>query len=248
MESIHYPQKIFKLDDVEVLYEDNHFIIVNKPPCILVQPDKSGNQNMEELVKLWLKHNYQKPGNVFLGVPHRLDKPVSGVLVLCKTSKSLKRFNEMLRNREVEKVYWAVVEKKPEPLQGTLTHWLRKSLLGNYSKAFNQEVPNSLLSELSYIYLCSSEYYHLVEVYPKTGRHHQIRVQLSTIGCPIKGDEKYGAKRQNRNGSIHLHARKISFIHPVNKNQIIVEANPDLSDKVWADVFNKCLSLEKNTN
>lgn len=228
--------KIYSYQDLEVLFEDNHFLIVNKPNGILVQPDKSGNQNIEDLAKQWLKHKYNKPGNVFIGVPHRLDKPVSGVLVLCKTSKSLIRFNEMLRNREVQKTYWAVVENKPEKLEGTLIHWLRKSPTGNYSKAFTTQVTNSSECELSYKYLSSSQYYHLLEVYPKTGRHHQIRVQLSSMGCSIKGDNKYGAKRENRDGSIHLHARKIEFIHPVSKEKIEVTANPNQQDKVWVAV------------
>lgn len=236
MESINQLIITYHFQDLEVLFEDNHFLIVNKPNGILVQPDKSGNQNIEDLAKLWLKHKYHKPGNVFIGVPHRLDKPVSGVLVLCKTSKSLIRFNEMLRNREVQKTYWAVVENKPEKLEDTLIHWLRKSPKGNYSKAFNFQVPNSSECQLAYKYLSSCQYYHLLEVYPKTGRHHQIRVQLSAMGCSIKGDTKYGAKRENRDGSIHLHARKIEFVHPVNKSKIEVEANPNQQDKVWVAV------------
>jgi len=229
--------KIFTVDDVKVLFEDNHFLILNKPNCILVQPDNSGNASMEELAKQWIKQKYNKPGNVFIGVPHRLDKPVSGVLVLCKTTKALVRFNEMLRNREVQKIYWAVVENKPETPEGTLVHWLRKTQTGNFSKAFQSEVAHSNRCELDYKYLSSSQYYHLVEVYPKTGRHHQIRVQLAAMNCVIKGDNKYGAKRENLDKSIHLHARKIEFIHPIAKEKIEVFAEPNLEDKVWAAVY-----------
>jgi 23S rRNA pseudouridine1911/1915/1917 synthase len=237
MEETNQPKlKVFTMQDVEMLFEDNHFLIVNKPSGILVQPDKSGNQNVEGLVKEWIKKKYHKPGNVFVGVPHRLDKPVSGVLVLCKTSKALVRFNEMLRNRQVKKTYWAVVENKPEKLEDTLIHWLRKSPTGNYSKAFTHPMPNSLECKLSYKYLSSSQYYHLLEVHPITGRHHQIRVQLASIGCHIKGDHKYGARRDNRDGSIHLHARKIEFIHPVKDETIEVIAAPNPEDKVWAAV------------
>lgn len=234
-----HPIKTFTIQDVQVLFEDNHFLIVNKPSCILVQADKSGNQNMEELAKLWVKQKYNKQGNVFMGVPHRLDKPVSGVLVLCKTSKALVRFNEMLRERQVQKTYWAVVEQKPNPLEDTITHWLRKNQIGNFSKAYTNEIPKSLECRLSYHYLSSSQYYHLLEVLPHTGRHHQIRVQLAAIGCHIKGDVKYGAKRANTDTcSIHLHARKIEFIHPVSKEKVVAVASPNLDDKVWAAVQN----------
>ena len=236
MEQIKQPYKIFTVQDLDVVFEDNHFLIVNKPNGLLVQPDKSGSQNMEDLAKQWIKHKYNKPGNVFIGVPHRLDRPVSGVLVLCKTSKALVRFNEMLRNREVQKTYWAVVESKPTVLENTLIHWLRKSPSGNYSKAYPSQVKDSSQCELAYKFLSSSQYYHLLEVYPKTGRHHQIRVQLASMGCSIKGDVKYGAKRENRDASIHLHARKIDFIHPISKEKIEVMASPNSNDKVWMAV------------
>lgn len=240
MKPIKQDLKIFTVDDIKVLFEDNHFLILNKPNCILVQPDNSGNESMEELAKQWIKQKYNKPGNVFIGVPHRLDKPVSGVLVFCKTSKALSRFNEMLRNREVQKTYWAVVESKPEVTEGILVHWLRKSPTGNFSKAFPTEVKQSYRCELHYKYLCSSQYYHLIEVYPKTGRHHQIRVQLAAMNCVIKGDNKYGAKRENFDKSIHLHARKIEFTHPITKEKVEVLADPNLEDKVWAAVFHNC--------
>ncbi len=222
---------------LEVLFEDNHLLAVNKPSGIMVQPDKAGNHSMEDIAKDYLKHKYNKPGNVFVGVPHRIDRPVSGVLMLCKTSKALVRFNEMLRNREVQKTYWAVVENRPELSEDTLIHWLRKSDKANLSKAFLSEVKGSSKCELAYTYLRSSQYYHLLEVYPKTGRHHQIRVQLSFIGCPIKGDEKYGARRANRDLSIHLHARKLEFVHPVSKEPVEIIANPNAGDKVWAAVM-----------
>ena len=224
----------FDYTKLDVLFEDNHLLLVNKPCGIMVQPDKAGNRSMEDVAKDYITYKYNKPGNAFIGIPHRLDRPVSGVLMLCKTSKALVRFNEMLRNREVQKTYWAVVENKPAIEEDTLIHWLRKSESSNMSKAFLSEVKGSSRCELAYKYLRSSQYYHLLEVNPKTGRHHQIRVQLSFMGCPIKGDDKYGAKRGNRDLSIHLHARQLEFIHPVTKVPMTVIANPNLEDKVWA--------------
>jgi 23S rRNA pseudouridine1911/1915/1917 synthase len=223
--------------DLKVLYEDNHLLIVNKPNGVLVQPDKGGNTNMEDIARDYIKYTYKKPGNAFIGIPHRLDRPVSGVLMLCKTSRALRRINEMLRNREIQKTYWAVVEAKPEQEEGLLTHYLRKNESTNLSKAFPTEVKGSSKCQLEYKFLKSSQYYHLLEVNPLTGRHHQIRVQLSTMGCHIKGDVKYGAKRANPDQSIHLHARALSFIHPVKDEPMYVVAEPNLQDKVWAAVM-----------
>ena len=230
-------QTTYDYTQLKVLFEDNHLLVVNKPSGIMVQPDKAGNRGMEDIAKDYIKYKYNKPGNVFIGVPHRLDRPVSGVLMLCKTSKALVRFNEMLRDREVQKTYWALVENKPALEEDTLVHWLKKSEHNNMSKAYLSEVKGSSRCELSYKYLRSSQYYHLLEVYPKTGRHHQIRVQLAFMGCPIKGDEKYGARRANRDLSIQLHARKLAFVHPVTKVPMEITANPNLNDKVWAAVM-----------
>lgn len=215
-----------------VLYEDNHLLIVNKPAGMLVQPDKSGEPALEQLAKMYIKDKYHKPGEVFLGVCHRIDRPVSGVVVLAKTSKALVRLNEMFKTREVKKTYWAVVENAPAQNKGTLIHWLKKDEQKNISKAYQSEVKGSLRCELSYQLLGKSDNYYLLEVNPITGRHHQIRVQLSSMGCAIKGDIKYKAKRTNKDGSIHLHARVLSFFHPVRKEEISITA-PVPNDPVW---------------
>ncbi len=217
----------------EILFEDNHLIAVNKPSGILVQPDKSNDDSLEVSVKQYIKSKYQKPGEVFLGVCHRIDRPVSGVVVLAKTSKALARMNEMFKNKEVNKTYWAAVEKMPAEKEGTLIHWLKKNEQKNISRAWNKEIPGTLRCELHYLWLKSIDNYHLLEINPFTGRHHQIRVQLSAMGCPIKGDVKYGARRGNRDGSIHLHARKVEFIHPVKKEQIEITAPVPAGDNVW---------------
>lgn len=218
---------------LEVLYEDNHIIAVNKRPSDIVQGDKTGDRPLGEFVKDYIKKKYNKPGEVYLGVVHRLDRPVSGVILFARTSKALSRLNELFRSKKVQKTYWAVVKNKPNPPAGTLIHYLKKNQQRNKSTAFNREEEGSLKSELSYQLIKSLDNYHLLEVLPKTGRHHQIRVQLSKIGSPIKGDIKYGSNRTNKDASIHLHARKIEFVHPVKKEPISIIAPPPKKDAIW---------------
>lgn len=225
------------MNSLEVLYEDNHLLAVNKPSGVLVQPDKSGGEALEDLLKAYLKDKYQKPGNVFLGVCHRIDRPVSGVVLFARTSKALARINEMFQKKEVKKTYWAVVENKPREEKGTLIHYLKKNEQKNISSAFNHEIRGSSRCELHYKLLASSEKYFLLEINPLTGRHHQIRVQLSKINCSIKGDVKYGAKRTNSDGRIHLHARSMEFIHPVQNIPVTITA-PLPNEKLW-QVFAK---------
>ena len=210
--------------DLEILYEDNHIIAVNKPAGVLVQPDKKGDAALEQILKEYISHKYNKPGEVFLGVCHRIDRPVSGVVLFARTSKALVRLNEMFKAKEVKKTYWAVVANRPEQLEGHLIHWLKKNEQKNISHAYDTHVKGTLQCELDYKWLKSSERYHLLEINPHTGRHHQIRVQLSKIGCPIKGEVKNGARRGNGDGSIHLHARKIAFLHPIKKEMIEITA------------------------
>ncbi len=216
-----------------VLYEDNHVIIVNKESGEIVQGDKTGDVPLSDIVKQWIKEKYAKPGNVFLGVVHRLDRPVSGVVVFAKTSKALARLNAMFSSHEeVRKIYWAITANRPTADEGTLTHWLVRKEKQNKSYAYDHEVPHSKKAILNYRVIGSSDRYHLIEVELLTGRHHQIRCQLSKMGCPIKGDLKYGAKRSNPDGSISLLAREIEFVHPVSKEMIRVTA-PLPQDKVW---------------
>lgn len=217
----------------KVLYEDNHLIAVNKASGVLVQGDNTGDVPLAEHVKAYLKEKYQKQGNVFAGVIHRLDRPVSGLVMLAKTSKALERMNELFRTRAIEKTYWAVVKNKPPQVSDSLVHYLKKLSDKNISKAYDKEITGSSRSELSYEIIGQSERFYLLEVNPITGRHHQIRVQLSKIGCPIKGDVKYGFDRTNDDASIHLHARKISFIHPIKKEPIEIIADPP-DEKVWS--------------
>lgn len=217
---------------VEVIFEDNHLIAVNKRPSDIVQGDKTGDVPLSEHVKEYLRQKYQKPGEVFLGVIHRLDRPVSGVVLFAKTSKALARMNELFRTRDVQKTYWAIVCAKPPQDEGVLEHWLRKNEASNKSFASAKQVNGSLHCKLSYKLLAASDRYFLLEVLPETGRHHQIRVQLSTIGCVIKGDLKYGAKRSNPDASICLHARKLEFEHPVKKEPVVIVANPP-QDNLW---------------
>ncbi len=215
-----------------VLYEDNHIIIVNKSTSEIVQGDKTGDTPLSEIVKEWLKVKYNKPGNVFCGVTHRLDRPVSGIVVFAKTSKALSRLNEMFKNKEIKKTYWAIVKNRPRQEEGQLKHYLIKNEKQNKSYAYETEKPNSKLAILSYKLIASSDKYNLLEIDLQTGRHHQIRCQLSKIGCVIKGDLKYGADRSNADGGISLHARKVSFIHPISKELIEVTA-PVTEDKLW---------------
>ncbi len=215
-----------------VLYEDNHIIIVNKSSSEIVQGDKTGDKPLVEIVKEYIKEKYHKPGNVFLGVVHRLDRPVSGVVVFARTGKALARLNEMFRTKDVHKTYWAIVANQPPAPEGELTHWLVRKEQQNKSFAYDKEVPQSKKAILDYHVIAKSDRYFLLEVDLKTGRHHQIRCQLAKIGCPIKGDLKYGAPRSNPDGSISLHARRIRFVHPVSKKEICVEA-PVPSDRLW---------------
>jgi len=218
--------------EVEVLYEDNHLIAINKKPGQIVQGDKTGDEPLSEKVKTFLKEKYNKPGNVFAGVIHRIDRPVSGVVLFAKTSKALTRMNELFRTRDVKKTYWAVVKNKPPYESGTLINYLIKDEKNNRSKAFSAENKSALKAELDYKVLANTNSFFLLEVNPTTGRHHQIRVQLSTMGSPIKGDVKYGFNRGNQDGSIHLHARKINFEHPVTKEKIEIIAPPP-NEVVW---------------
>ena len=207
-----------------VVYEDNHIIVVNKTASEIVQGDKTGDTPLSETVKQYLKEKYQKPGNVFLGVTHRLDRPVSGLIIFAKTGKALTRLNEMFRTSEVKKTYWAVVKNPPREPEGELIHFLVRNEKQHQSYAYDKEVRNSKKAILHYGLIGHSENYYLLEVDLKTGRHHQIRCQLAKMGCPIKGDLKYGSPRSNPDGSICLHARRVKFIHPVSKEQIELEA------------------------
>ncbi len=220
---------------LNVIFEDNHLIAVNKKASDIVQGDKTGDIPLSEHVKSYLKEKYKKPGEVFLGVIHRLDRPVSGVVLFAKTDKALSRMNEMFRTREIKKTYWAIVGTKPAAESGTLIHYLKKNDKTNKSHATNFEVAGSLKSETEYKLIAASDRYFLLEVLPHTGRHHQIRVQLATMGCIIKGDLKYGAPRSNKDASICLHARKLEFMHPVKKEPVVIIADvPD--DPLWKAV------------
>ncbi|HWB64254.1 MAG TPA: RluA family pseudouridine synthase [Chitinophagales bacterium] len=217
---------------LDILFEDNYIIAINKPAGIMVQSDKAGNKGLDDMVREYQRIKYNKKGEAFIGVPHRIDRPVSGVVIMAKRSKPLQRLNEMFREKQMRKTYWAVVGNKPEQLEGHLVNWLKKNEQKNISTAYDHEVKGSSKCELDYKWLKSIEHYHLLEVNPHTGRHHQIRVQLAKMGCPIKGDVKYGARRGNRDGSIHLHARKLEFTHPNTHEKIeIIAPVPD--DVVW---------------
>ncbi|MCE5206514.1 MAG: RNA pseudouridine synthase [Porphyromonadaceae bacterium] len=217
---------------MEVLYEDNHLIIVNKAAGEIVQGDKTGDEPLSDKVKAYLKEKYHKPGNVFCGVTHRLDRPTSGVVVFAKTSKSLTRLNDMFRNGEIKKTYWAVVKNRPAADEDTLIHYLIKNEKTNKSIAYDTEKPHTKRAVLHYRLIAASQNYFLLEVDLETGRHHQIRCQLAKIGSPLRGDLKYGAERSNPDGSISLHARTVSFIHPVSKEEISVTA-PLPEEVLW---------------
>ncbi len=220
---------------MQVVYEDNHIIIVNKESGEIVQGDKTGDIPLSEMVKAYIKEKYAKPGAVFLGVVHRLDRPVSGLVVFARTSKALSRLNDMFRNGEVHKTYWAIVQQRPDHEEGTLENWLVRNEKQNKSYAYQREVPNSKKAILKYRMIGQSERYYLLEVNLLTGRHHQIRCQLAAMGCPIKGDLKYGAKRSNPDGSISLLAHRVEFIHPVSKQHIVVES-PIPEDNLWQNI------------
>jgi 23S rRNA pseudouridine1911/1915/1917 synthase len=215
-----------------ILFEDNHLLIYNKQPSQIVQGDKTCDRPLSDLLKDYLKERDKKPGNVFLGVVHRIDRPVSGAVIFAKTSKALTRLNEMLKAGEIHKTYWAVVKNPPPELRGHLIHFLKRNEQKNKSFAYDKVIPLSKKAELTYTMISQSEQYFLLEVNLLTGRHHQIRSQLSKIGCPIKGDLKYGSERSNPDGSIHLHARKIELLHPVKKEMIVISAPPP-QEKLW---------------
>ena len=215
-----------------VVYEDNHIVVVNKTSSEIVQEDKTGDTPLSEMVKQYLKEKYNKPGNVFIGVTHRLDRPVSGLVVFAKTSKALPRLNEMFRNGEVKKTYWAIVKECPKETEGELVHYLVRNEKQNKSYAYDKEVKNSKKAVLHYKLIGHSQNYYLLEVDLKTGRHHQIRCQLAKMGCPIKGDLKYGFPRSNPDGSICLHARTVQFVHPVSKEMIRLTA-PVPEGNLW---------------
>lgn len=217
---------------MNVIHEDNHLIAINKAPGEIVQGDSTGDTPLSEQVKLFLKSKYDKPGNVFAGVIHRLDRPASGVVLFAKTSKALARMNELFRETRVEKIYWVIVKNAPARNTGTLVHFLKKNSKQNKSYPVPEETKDAKKAITSYTLLASSDNYHLLEIKIETGRHHQIRSQLAAIGCPVKGDLKYGFPRSNDDGSICLHARKVGFIHPVKKERIEISANPP-DDKLW---------------
>jgi len=221
------------MSDIQMLHLDNHCIVVNKRAGDIVQGDKTGDAPLSDDVKDYLRETFNKPGNVFCGVVHRLDRPTTGAILFARTSKGLSRLNEQFRSKDTEKVYWAVVEKMPSKKEGTLTHFLKRNEKQNKSYAHENEINGSKSAVLHYKWKASSDKYHLLEVTLDTGRHHQIRAQLSFIGCIIKGDLKYGAKRSNKDGSIQLHARKLSFDHPTSKERISVVAPVPQHDPLW---------------
>ncbi len=219
-------------NNLQVLFEDNHIIIVNKRSGDISQGDKTGDKPLSDVVKAYIKEKYNKEGNVFLGVVHRLDRPTSGVIIFARTSKALERLNKMLRDKKIDKTYWAVVKNVPRKEKDTLINYLKKNPKNNKSSVFAKEITGSKRAILHYAVIKKLDNYSLIEVDLETGRHHQIRAQLSAIGSPIKGDLKYGFNRSNKDGSIHLHARKIEFIHPVSKEQILVIA-PTPNEVIW---------------
>lgn len=227
MQPIHSNKK-----NLQILFEDNHLIIINKRSGDITQGDKTGDTPLSEVVKDYIKDKYNKPGNVYLGVVHRLDRPTSGVVIFAKTSKALERLNKMLREKKINKTYWAIVKNQPKPETNTLVNWLRKNPKNNKSTAHNKETTGSKNAILHYKTVKKLNSYSLLEIDLETGRHHQIRCQLSSIGSPIKGDLKYGFNRSNKDGSIHLHARKIDFTHPVSKENISITA-PTPKDVIW---------------
>ena len=222
-------------NNLQVLYEDNHLIVINKRVGDIVQGDKTGDQPLSDVVKEYIKEKYNKPGEVYLGVVHRLDRPTTGIVLFAKTSKALTRLNEMFKNRATQKTYWAVVKDAPNEPKGILEHYLKRNPKNNTSKAHVKEVPDSKFARLDYTVIATLTNYTVLEINLHTGRHHQIRSQLSAIGSPIKGDLKYGFNRSNPDGGIHLHARKLEFIHPVAKTPVsIVAPLPD--EATWKNV------------
>lgn len=222
-------------DNLQILHEDNHIITVNKRVGDIVQGDKTGDKPLSEVVKEYIKEKYNKPGDVFLGVVHRLDRPTTGIVIFAKTSKALERLNTMFSTRETKKTYWAIVKNQPPKTEDTLTHFLKRNPKNNTSKAHLKEVPESKKAILEYKIIQKLDNYYVLEINLHTGRHHQIRAQLTAIGCPIKGDLKYGFDRSNQDGGIHLHARKLTFIHPVSKENIEIIA-PTPNEVLWKSV------------
>jgi 23S rRNA pseudouridine1911/1915/1917 synthase len=218
--------------NLQILHEDNHLIVVNKRVGDIVQGDKTGDKPLSEIVKEYIKEKYNKPGEVFLGVVHRLDRPTTGIVAFARTSKALSRMNELFSNRETQKTYWAVVKNKPEKSNDKLVHYLKRNEKNNTSKAHLKEVIDSKLASLEYQIIKELTNYTALEIQLHTGRHHQIRAQLAAIGSPIKGDLKYGFERSNPDGGIHLHARKLHFVHPVSKESITIVA-PTPDDVIW---------------
>lgn len=223
---------MFKPEDI--LYEDNHLLVVNKHCGDLVQPDPSGESALEDQIKAYIKRRDAKPGAVFLGVVHRIDRPVSGAVLFAKTSKALARLNEMIRQGEIHKTYWAITENRPEPEEGELRHYILRDPKTNRSRAFQSPRAGAKEARLRYRMIGSSTNYTLVEVDLLTGRHHQIRAQLAKIGCPIRGDLKYGARRSNPDGGISLHSRCVEFLHPVRREPVRVVAPVPAGDNLWA--------------
>ena len=231
------------MKNLQVIYEDNHLLAVNKPAGMLVQGDETNDKPLVDFAKDYIKARYGKPGDVFLGVVHRIDRPVSGAVIFARTSKALERMNKIFADREVDKTYWALVKDRPDPLSATLVHYLDKDREKNITKALDapsRRHPDAKKSELTYDLISSIGNYHLLEVHPKTGRSHQIRAQLSRIGLPIKGDLKYGFPTPNKDGSIHLHCRSMKFIHPVTKETIEIMADPP-EGQIW-EQFAKTLT------
>ena len=218
--------------NLAVLYEDNHIIAVNKRAGDIVQGDKTGDKPLNDIVKAYLKDKYNKPGNVYLGTIHRLDRPTTGLVIFAKTSKALTRLNKLFVTKDIYKTYWAIVKNQPPKQKDTLVHWLKKNPKNNKSAAYLKEVDGSKKAILHYNLLKKLDHYYLLEIMLETGRHHQIRSQLASIGCIIKGDLKYGAHRSNKNAGIHLHAKQIQFVHPVSKENISIIA-PLPKDPIW---------------
>jgi 23S rRNA pseudouridine1911/1915/1917 synthase len=230
------PGNSISIED-QILYQDNHLIILNKFPSQIVQGDKTGDEPISEILKEYIKVKWNKPGEVFLGVVHRLDRPVSGAVMFARTSKALSRLNEMLKSHEIKKIYWAVVKNQPQEKSGRLIHYIYRDEKQNKSFIVSENRKDAKKAELIYQVIKSSENYHLLEVELLTGRHHQIRAQLAHIGCPVKGDLKYGFPRSNPDASIHLHSRRIEFLHPVKKEILKIEADPP-KDPLW-DYFSR---------
>jgi 23S rRNA pseudouridine1911/1915/1917 synthase len=228
--------------NIQVIYEDNHLIAVNKPAGVLVQGDETGDEPLSDVVKSYIKARYKKPGDVFLGVVHRIDRPVSGAVIFARTSKALERMNALFAERKVEKTYWAIVKDRPEPFNATIVHFLDKDREKNVTKVLagpSRRHPDAKQAELTYELISSMGNFHLLEVHPKTGRPHQIRAQLAHIGCPIRGDLKYGYLSPNADASINLHCRMMTFIHPVQKTPVEIVADPP-NEQIW-NMFSKVM-------